>query len=202
MTKAIALRAADNKLNIVLAALLALTIGVFAVLFAGGTAHAQDYEQPQVDTAYRLGPGDKLRITVFNEPNLSGEYEVGSEGTIGLPLLGEMIVGGYTLREVEYGLTLAYKDGYLVDPRISIEVLNYRPFYILGEVSKPGSYPYEAQLTVLKAIVLAGGFTERANKDKVVVTRIDNSGQAQSYLAENNTVLLPGDIVEIAERFF
>ncbi|MGB0920725.1 MAG: polysaccharide biosynthesis/export family protein [Alphaproteobacteria bacterium] len=184
----------------------------FALLLTGsiatsGPAYAQDSgyndgSYAAADTAYRLGPGDRVRINVFDEPNLSGEYEVGSEGTIGLPLIGEMIVAGYTIREVEYGLSLAYQDGYLVEPRISIEVLNYRPFYILGEVNKPGSYSYEARLTVLKAIVLAGGFTDRANKEKVMLTRIDHLGQTQSYHAEANTIVLPGDIIEIGERFF
>lgn len=190
------------KLTTQLAVMMAM-VAMMALGTAATSARAQEANQgTTVDTAYRLGPGDRVRITIFDEENLSGEYEVGSEGTIGLPLIGEMIVAGYTIREVEYGLNLAYQDGYLVDPRISIEVMNYRPFYILGEVNNPGSYPFEARLTVLKAIVLAGGFSDRANKDKVVLTRIDHTGNAQSYAAQSNTIVLPGDIIEISERFF
>lgn len=186
----------------------AVLVAMLAMVAIGTAQRAQAQQADgagaaTADAAYRLGPGDRVRITIFDEENLSGEYEVGSEGTIGLPLIGEMIVGGYTIREVEYGLVLAYQDGYLVQPRISIEVLNYRPFYILGEVNNPGSYPYEARLTVLKAIVLAGGFSDRANKDRLVLTRIDpNTGQAQAYQANNHTIVLPGDIIEISERFF
>jgi protein involved in polysaccharide export with SLBB domain len=157
--------------------------------------------QPAEISAYRLGTGDRLRITVFNEPTLSGEVDVNDQGVISLGLIGPVAVGGKTIPEVEALVTQRYGKDYLVNPRVNVEVLNYRPFFILGEVTKPGSYPFQNGMTVVNAVALAGGYTPRANKDRVYVKRASNP-KAGEQRVEEDAVILPGDVVRVAERFF
>ena len=158
-------------------------------------------EQQQLQAeAYRLGAGDKLRITVYKEDEISGEYEVDSSGNLSLKLIGTLSAAGHTLPELSRIIENKLRDGYLLDPRVAIDVLNYRPFYVLGEVNTPGSYPYVAGITVLKAIALAGGYTFRARTNKIELIRA--SDPEKPILVDQNTLLLPGDIVRIKERFF
>lgn len=151
-------------------------------------------------TDYRLGPGDQLRITVFNEPDLTGQYEVGSQGVIAYPLVGEVHATGLTLPEFTTSLQTALAQ-YIRQPNVSVEVANYRPFFILGEVQRPGTYPYSASLTVLNAVATAGGFTYRANRGRVFV-RHANESDEREYPLTIATPVLPGDTVRIGERFF
>jgi polysaccharide export outer membrane protein len=152
---------------------------------------------------YRLGPGDKLRVTVFDEPNLTGEYEVGAGGAVALPLIANVAASGVTPEALAtaIGAKLA-EGGYVLQPRVAVEVLNYRPFYILGEVNKPGEYPYAGQLTVLQAIAKAGGFTARANKGSVVVRRLNWQGAREVRVSETPLLLAPGDTVVVTESLF
>ena len=108
--------------------------------------------------SYILGTGDKLRITVFGEPDLSGEFKVGASGAVSLPLIGDVSTLDSNLRQLEAKIVAKLKDGYLKKPRVTVEVLQYRPFFILGNVKKPGSFPYVNGMTVLNAIALAGGY--------------------------------------------
>src|SRR5690606_40796847 len=108
---------------------------------------------------YRLGPQDKIQVTVFNEPDLSGEFELDGEGRVALPLIGDVTVGGMTVRNAEQTIAAELYPDYLQNPKVSIQVTNYRPFYILGEVKEPGGYPYANDMTVIQAVALAGGFT-------------------------------------------
>lgn len=149
---------------------------------------------------YRLGTGDRLRITVFGEDDLSGEFEVDDTGAISLPLIGGVAAAAKTPRELERAVAAALADGYLVNPRVSLEVLNYRPFFILGEVKDPGKYPYVNGMTVLNAVAVAGGYTYRARKDQVVVVRGGETGA--QVTAQENTPVLPGDIIRVPERIF
>jgi len=151
-------------------------------------------------TDYRLGPGDQLRITVFNEPDLTGQYEVGSQGVIAYPLVGEVHATGLTLPEFTTSLQTALAQ-YIRQPNVSVEVANYRPFFILGEVQRPGTYPYSASLTVLNAVATAGGFTYRANRGRVFVRHATESDERE-YPLTIATPVLPGDTVRIGERFF
>ena len=151
--------------------------------------------------SYRLGPGDKIRLTVYGEEDLSGEFEVGSAGEVSLPLIGAVRVAGLTLRGFTSLAELKYREGYLKHPRVSVEVINYRPIYVLGEVNNPGVYEYVNHMTVLQAVVLAGGYTYRANKDKVKIVRRTHASGAKKKEG-NFTKILPGDIVRIPERFF
>lgn len=153
---------------------------------------------------YELGPGDKLRVTVFGEEDLSGEFEVDGNGRISMPLIGAVDVNRQSLRQAESAIAEKLLDGYLRNPKVSVDVLNYRPFYILGEVNEPGSYPYRAGMTVLNAVVLAGGYTVRADEDDITLHRGTDatSPDDDGVPVGQNTVVLPGDIVRVHERFF
>lgn len=152
-------------------------------------------------TEYRLGTGDQVRIIVFGEEQLSGEFVVDGTGAISLPLIGEIHAAGTSLRELQRAIETSLRDGYLNDPRVSAEVLNYRPYYILGEVGQAGEYPYSDGLTVLNAVATAGGFTYRANSRIVYIKRSDSANEEQFPLTAT-TPVRPGDTIRIAERYF
>ena len=151
---------------------------------------------------YRLGADDKVRIIVFGEDSLTGEFMVpGGQGKIAFPLIGDVQAGGLTVTELQKEIETKLKDGFLREPRVSIEVLNYRPFYILGEVVKPGEYPYINGLTVLNAVATANGFTYRADTRRVFIKRANEASEEQLKLT-SSTPVEPGDTIRIAERFF
>ncbi len=150
---------------------------------------------------YRLGSGDRIVVTVFGHEDLSGEFELDGEGRIALPLVGEVQLGQKRLREAEVLIAGQLKPDYLVNPRVSIQVANYRPFYILGEVKQPGSYPYVNGLSVVQAVAIAGGYTYRARQSRVSIQRAQDPGRQQQP-AGPDTVILPGDIVNVPERYF
>ena len=161
------------------------------------TAPAPDVMQP---IEYRLGPADQVRITVFNEPELTGQFVVGSQGTIAYPLVGSVQAAGLTVSEFTEALQTALGQ-YVRQPNVSVEVTNYRPFFILGEVQRPGTYPYSASLTVLNAVATAGGFTYRANRSRVFVRHAGES-EERAYPLTVTTPVMPGDTVRIGERLF
>jgi protein involved in polysaccharide export with SLBB domain len=155
-----------------------LFVGLAVVPAASVTAAASAQETaapvsaPKVKAGladYRLGPGDKVRVIVYGEQDLTGEYFVSGAGTVSLPLIGILSVSGHTLDQFKADVEDAYRKGYLKDPSVAVEVLSYRPFYILGEVNKPGEYPYTNALTVLNAVATAEGFTYRANTRVVFI---------------------------------
>jgi polysaccharide export outer membrane protein len=149
---------------------------------------------------YRLGTGDELRVNVFGEPDLTGVYVVGSGGTIAFPLVGE--VDATSLSVAEFGVELQAKlAGFIRQPIVSVEVTNYRPFFILGEVAQPGTYPYSARLTVPNAVATAGGFTYRANTRRVFIKHANEESE-RAYELTTTTPVLPGDTVRIVERRF
>lgn len=151
---------------------------------------------------YKLSAGDKVRITVFNEPNLSGEFAVSANGVIALPLAGSIPAGGKTPGELQSAVAQVLQaGGFVRTPQVSAEVIEYRPYYILGEVTKPGQYPYLIGLTVSKAVATAGGFTYRANTKRVFVTR-DGSTQEEEVQLTASTPIGPGDQIRIGERYF
>jgi polysaccharide export outer membrane protein len=172
---------------------LAIALTLSLVLCGGmaGSASAQ--------AGYKLGTGDKLKVTVFGEEDASGEYEVDSTGAISARLLGRLSVKGLTLAEVEQTLYDQYRSrGYFKNPRISIELTNLRPFYILGEVEKRGSYPYVSGLTVAQAVAIANGYTYRASRSRITIQHLGGKEEP----ATEDTPVLPGDIVRVPERFF
>jgi len=188
-----------------LPALASLMLCLAFILGLGGcSGSTPPLARTSADTPeYRLGAGDNLQITVFGEEALSREYAVTSAGDIAFPLLGDIPVNGKSVQDLSETLTAQLGAGYVNDPRVSIEVLNYRPFYILGEVTKSGEYPYRAGLSALQAIAVAGGYTYRADKRQVFIRR-DGETQERTYLLgdANPIWVMPGDTVRIGERFF
>lgn len=150
---------------------------------------------------YRLGAADKVRVNVFGEDALTGEFIVGGSGKVSLPLIGEVQAAGLTISQFQEEIAQALRQGYINEPRVSAEVLNYRPFYILGEVKKPGEYPYTNNLTVLNAVATAEGFSYRANTKVVYIKRADGVGE-QAFPLTTATQVAPGDTIRIGERFF
>ncbi|MEP0708308.1 polysaccharide biosynthesis/export family protein [Parvibaculum sp.] len=150
---------------------------------------------------YRLGAGDRLRLIVFDEPNLSGEFDISGSGRAALPLIGQVEARGLTLSEFEDAVETKLRNGYLTNPRVSAEVINYRPFYIIGEVTKPGEYPYTDGMTVLNAVAVAGGYTYRADDSRVFITR-ENAGGEREVGQLDALKVQPGDVIRVPERYF
>lgn len=156
---------------------------------------------PYTATApYTLGAGDKVRITTFGFKELSGEFTVAADNSISLPLAGVIKVIGLTPPQLQQRITAVLLEKDLVrNPQVSAEVLEYRPYYILGEVGKPGQYPFTNGLTVLKAVATAQGFTYRANAKRIFITRDDTAIESVVPLSPS-TPVRPGDTIRIAER--
>jgi polysaccharide export outer membrane protein len=172
-----------------------LALGLLAL---GPFAHADD-KAPLPD--YTLGTGDQLRVIVFGEADLSGQFAVDDTGHIRLPLIGQVEATGRTLHQFEGDVAAKLAQGYLKDPRVSIEIVNYRPFFIIGEVNKPGEYPFASGMNVLKAVALAGGFTYRAREGEVYIKHSGSADEEEIDVDAGGEVL-PGDIIRVRERFF
>ncbi|MFZ2587031.1 MAG: polysaccharide biosynthesis/export family protein [Alphaproteobacteria bacterium] len=170
---------------------------------AKGVASVPAASIPEASSAivgsYTLGAGDKVRITVYGEEDLSGEFEVDGTGRLSFPLVGDIQAGSRTPREVEKAITDKLNTGYLVNPRVNVEVLNFRPFFILGEVNKPGSYPYVNDMSVISAVALAGGYTARAKTGNVYLKK---AGTTDETSVTEDTKIQPGDVIRVDERFF
>ena len=168
---------------------------------SGAAKAASPAAAPDSISAYTLGSGDKVRVTVFGHEDLSGEFEVDGSGNISLPLIRNVKAEGLTVRQLEQSITERLSPDYLINPSVSVEVLNYRPFYIYGEVTKPGSYPFVNGMTVVNAVAMAGGFTYRARTGSVRIVRAGDP-QRKPVDADKDTPVLPGDIIEVPERYF
>jgi polysaccharide export outer membrane protein len=185
----------------------ALKSGVAGLLIAVPLAWASSIPAmaaapaPEELTAYKLGSGDKIRVTVFGHEDLSGEFEVDGSGNVSLPLIRNIKAEGLTVRQVEQAITERLSPDYLINPSVSVEVLNYRPFYIYGEVKNPGSYPFVNGMTVVNAVALAGGFTYRARTGRVRIIRSGDASRTPKD-ADKDTAVLPGDVIEVPERYF
>jgi polysaccharide export outer membrane protein len=182
---------------------------VFAITTCGGAArfiseaHAQQKNSPPASASgtYILGPTDRVRVKVYGEPDVAGEYEVDAGGYVSIPLAGSIKAAGLTTRQLERSITSALSRGIVRDPRVNVEIALYRPFYILGEVKKSGEYPYRVGMTVLDAIASAGGFTYRANENKVYLRR-SGSTVEEIYPLDAPVLVFPGDNIRIPERYF
>ena len=149
----------------------------------------------------RLEAGDKVRITVFGEEKLTGDYQVDTGGFVAMPLAGSIKAAGLTPPEFERTLETRFKGTYLRNPKVTVEVMTFRPFYVLGEVQKPGEYPYRAGLNVLSAIAVAGGATYRASTSEVLIQRAGTT--TLQKLPQSPTItVMPGDLLRVPERFF
>ncbi len=152
-------------------------------------------------SSYSLGAGDHIYIQVFGEKDLSVEAMLNDAGSFSYPFLGELNVNGLTVSQLEELIIDGLKGPYLVDPEVSVTILQYRRFYVRGEVEKPGGFPYEPGMTLQKAVSLAEGFTDRASRSKFYIVS-DNADPDEPQLATLNTLIKPGDIITIEESFF
>jgi polysaccharide export outer membrane protein len=164
-------------------------------------AEANRAEESSDSQSHTLGPSDKVRIRVYGESDITGEYEVDNNGFISVPLAGRVKAAGLTTRQLERAVAAALSKGLLRDPRVNVEIATYRPFYILGEVKRAGEYPYKSGLTVLDAVASAGGYTYRANESKVVIRRA-GSNVEETFPLNAPVPVFPGDNIRIPERFF
>jgi polysaccharide export outer membrane protein len=174
------------------------------VLFQEGTI-AQDTtlanDPSVVNESYKLGPGDQLGISVLNQADLSGDFTLDGEGRFSMHLIGQVQASGLTATELESLLVSKLKPDYLVNPRVSVRVQSYRPYYLIGEVNNTGTFAYVDGMTYLTAIAIAGGYSYRAKKDFVFVIRGDDIDREEIKL-DVDAKVKPGDIIRVAERLF
>lgn len=149
----------------------------------------------------KLQPGDKIRITVYGEDKLSGDYQLDQSGQISLPLAGTITAQGLTQNELEQALTKKFRSEYLKDPKVTVTIATLQPYYIMGEVEKPGQYPYQSGLNVLTALAIAGGPTYRANRNSVEIQRHGETAM-HDYPISTTVPILPGDVIRVPERYF
>jgi polysaccharide export outer membrane protein len=150
---------------------------------------------------YKLGPGDKVHVTVYDETDLSGDFQVDSLGYVRLPLIGQIKAAGRSAFQLERAVSDALLDGYLKNPRVAIEVTAYRPFYILGQVNKPGQYAYVSNMSALDAVAVAGGFTDHAVESSVYL-RHENQTKETLVPANETVKIQPGDVVRVEQTAF
>lgn len=178
-----------------------MTIGITARFGSEAIAQKNSSSAGSISGTYALGPTDRVRVKVYGEPDVAGEYEIDSSGYVSIPLAGRIRAAGLTTRQLEQSITSALSKGIVRDPRVNVEIALYRPFYILGEVKKSGEYPYRVGMTVLDAIASAGGFTYRANENKVYLRRSGGAGE-EVYPLDAPVLIYPGDNIRVPERFF
>jgi len=181
--------------------LLALGLSAFGLLVTACAEEQQQATPAPASETYTLGTGDQLRVIVFGETDLSGQLTVDDGGHVRLPLIGQVDAAGRTLHQFEGDVAAKLSQGYLKNPRVSVEVTNYRPFFIIGEVNKPGEYPYVNGMNVLNAVALAGGFTYRAREGEVYIKHA-GSNEEEEVDVEAGGKVQPGDIIRVKERFF
>jgi polysaccharide export outer membrane protein len=168
---------------------------------AAQTAAAQAPAPATSAATYVLGSTDRIRLKVYGEPDISGEYEIDAGGNVSVPLAGHIKAAGSTTRQLEKSIASALSKGIVRDPRVNVEIVSYRPYYILGEVKKSGEYPYRLGLTVMDAVASAGGFTYRANENKIYLRRA-GAGVEEVYALDAPVPVFPGDNIRVPERFF
>lgn len=155
-----------------------------------------------MSTDYQLAPGDKVKVTVFNEQDLTGEFSVNESGNVAFPLAGEIPASGKTVPQFKADLTKTLNGRYVRNPRVSVEVVNYRPFNVIGEVRNAGQFPYRPGLSMQDAVAMAGGYTYRANTRQIYVRRAGSGGESSINPDEQPVAVMPGDNIRIPERYF
>ena len=176
-----------------------LGIGLLTACSTAETPRCDDVAQVGTgSSSYSLGSGDQLQVVVFRHPDLSGEFSLDGEGYLALPLVGEVAAGDSTTRQLEDEIESRLKaGGFLISPQVSVQLVTYRSFYILGEVGAPGSYEFRNGITVIAAVALAGGYTVHADRSSVTIGRGDCR-----FATQADTFVNPGDTIIIAVRFF
>jgi polysaccharide export outer membrane protein len=165
------------------------------------TAAEQEALALSATGAQKLQAGEKIRVTVFGEDKLSGDYDIDPSGFVSLPLAGTIQAAGLTQAQLEQSLAKSFRSEYLRNPKVTVTVASFRPFYILGEVERPGEYPYKSGLNVMSATALAGGTTYRASRSTILVQHPGESGMRE-YPMASTVPVLPGDLIRIPERYF
>jgi polysaccharide export outer membrane protein len=158
-------------------------------------------QAPAAPSEYVLGPGDKLRLTVYGETDLSGEFTVDGSGYARLPLIGQTRAAGYTARQLEQQIAAMLSRGYMKSPRVSVDISTYRPFYVIGAVNRPGQYPFVEHMSAMNAIALAGGFNPSA-VESVIFVRHEGSNKEEQVPADQATQIYPGDVIKVHTTFF
>lgn len=188
-----------------------LRVGLAGLMLAGMQGCAQQglpvaslqSVNGDIDSGYRISAGDKLKVTIFDEKSLTGEYGIGDGGTLAMPLISAIDANGKTTGQLAELIGAELKNGgYVLSPRVSVEVLEHRPFFILGEVSKPGEYAYASGLTLEQAVAKAGGFTPRADRVTVQIKRQDWPSAKKVRLDGRSLMIAPGDTITVRESFF
>jgi polysaccharide export outer membrane protein len=177
-----------------------LLIGLIALNGCAGYLHRSAVHEELV-APYQLDSGDRLRVIVFDQADLSNTFTVDKAGFIAMPLIGTVEARGLTTDEIEQSIAAKLRNGYLRNPDVSVEVDRYRPFFAMGEVNAAGQYPYVAGMTVQAGVAIAGGFSPRADKHLIAVTRSMN-GVIETALLKPTDPLLPGDTINVRERIF
>jgi protein involved in polysaccharide export with SLBB domain len=157
--------------------------------------------QPQAPQAPRLQAGDKIRVTVFGEPSLSGDYEIDPGGFVSLPLAGTVQAANLTKAEMEQVLAKKLRTEYLKNPKVTVDIASFHPFYVLGEIAHPGEFPYRGGLNVVSAIAIAGGETYRASKNRVLIQHLGEL-DFKEYPLSPAIPVLPGGTIKLPERYF
>jgi protein involved in polysaccharide export with SLBB domain len=189
------------RFSSVLWALFGLVLALVAPVHADDVLPLRPSSANSVEESYRLGTGDKVRIVVFGEDDLGGEFQLDGNGHISLPLIGEVIAAGETAAGLEQVIADKLADGYLQSPRVSVSITTYRPFYVIGEVNKPGEYAYVNGMSALNAVALAGGYTPKAN-ESVIYIRRNGSSREEKVPADQMTRIWPGDVVRAPITLF
>lgn len=173
------------------------------LLLAGCAGHLSSLPPlpPAEPGPYQLGAGDRVRLQVFGQDELSQDYLVSYSGTITMPLIGSVEAEGRSLPDLEREIVAMLSDDILVDPNVTAAIIAYRPFYILGETRAPGQYPYVPRMTVLTAVSMSGGFTFRADEQEVSIIRLVD-GQMAEFRADPLSLVAPGDVINVYERYF
>jgi polysaccharide export outer membrane protein len=180
-------------------AIVLLASGLMAA--CAGPPYQSETLRAQLNAPYLLASGDRVRVIVFGQDNLSNSFSVDSAGNISMPLIGDVKANGLTTAELERVVEGRLRNGFIREPRVSIEVEAYRPFFVLGEVTTAGQYPFINGMTVQNAIAVAGGYTPRGYQDVVDVTRVVHA-HSITFAAPLNFPVRPGDTIKVRERFF
>ncbi len=191
----------DAFVSVLLCLLVAACGGSLTTPLTGGPTAMQSDAPQQQQAMLPLAAGDRIRVTVYGEDRISGEYQIDPNGMISLPLAGTVTAAGLTKPALETVLAEKLKGSYLRNPKVTVDVVTFRPFYVLGEVQKPGEYPFRSGLNVLSAIAIAGGVTYRANASKVYIQRF-GSTELTEYAQSPTVAVMPGDVVRVPERYF
>lgn len=180
-----------------------LSVLLAAAMVAGCSSYRPTPEgfHKVLNEPYRLGAGDRVRVTVFEQEGLTNSYSVDQSGYLSFPLVGAIPARGHTAQQLEGEIANKLRQGYLRDPDVSVEIDRYRPIFVMGEVGAAGQYSYVPGLTVQKAVAIAGGYSPRANQASVDITR-DINGKVITGRVTTSDPLLPGDTVYVRERLF